>query len=515
MADYTAPFHLPEFTDAAFEEKKAAYVRENGYVITFPRLGDIIHVPTTPPMTSAEKVLYYSKRKGEIPNTRLIELTAQKARKKERFDRMLASPTPKIARSFASIMTAIDDCQDAFITLAMIGRIACKVLPRVLSRFLIGPVGWLWLIAELMNALMMPTACALNPRGCKRAARKRLKNAPKTMRAKMKAYPKSGRFFPSFAEGIQALQVTKDVYGWGLSLGPIVGLAMDLVSGGVRWARGEKVAFRNPPSSIEIYQKAADKVNNYARWTRPKEPMSRAAFEIWKGEKIASGTWGIKNKQHDLVSRAAKMHATYGGVLRKTDWMEEALLYTTWEIVQTGAKNCLDHWNPLEMIDGLEHIQLEAPTLEDPLSEEIFLEAGMDPNIYVAWPSLGKRWATIEEISASTAPIAAENFEYFDENCPNGSLRYIAGQSVTNGGLLALSSLEGEEALEVEHHATIAIAEMVLDHGYSFPRTITDQQIYDFGYWTAAHQEMGSRPSLPETLSYAKNVLGFEFTTKP
>lgn len=506
---------MPEFTDPEFEDKHNAYVREHGYVITFPRLGDIISVPIRKPMTSEEKVLYYSGRRKEIPESRLIELTAIKMRKKERFDRMIASPTPKTIRSYASIMQAVDDAQDAFITLAAIGRIACKLLPRFLSRFLMGPIGWLWLIAELMNMLMMPTACMLNPRGCKRAARKKLKNFRKTTRAKMKAYPKSGRIIPSFSEGIQALQVTKDVYGWGLTLGPIIGIISDLGSGAVRWKMGQKVAFKSPPTDIEIYRKAADKVNNYARWRRPAGKMTKAQFEIWKGKKVDAGTWGVKSKQDDLVARAAKMHTTYGGIVRRTDWINEALMYTTGEIVASGYKNLQENWNPLEMIEGLEHLELEAPVCEDPLTEEIFHEAGMDPDDYVAWPSLGKRWATIDEISASTAPIAAENYEYFDENCPNELLKYIAGQSVTNGGLLAISALEGEEAIELEYHATIAITEMLLDHGYSFPRTITEQQIYDFGFWTAAHQEMGTRPSLWETLSYAKNTLGFEFTTNP
>lgn len=537
MADYTAPFHMPEFTDDKFELEKAKYVQEHGYVITFPRLGDVIHVPIIKPMTPEESYLYYSGRKKEIPTSRLIELTAIKMRKKERFDRMISSPTPKIVRSYASIMQAVDDAQDAIITLAAIGRIACKFLPRFLSRFLMGPIGWLWLIAELMNALMSANACALNPRGCKRAARKRLKGMPAAKRAKFKGmkatlkvgakgyseklkagvsrYGKSGGFLPSFSEAIQALQVTKDVYGWGLSLGPVIGLATDLASGGFRWARGEKVVFRSPPTDIEIYRKAADRVNNYARWKRPKRKMTRMEFEVWKDNKIASGTWGVRSKQDDLIARAAKMHTTYGGVLRRTDWMEEALLYTSWEIVQTGARNVLDYWNPLEMIDGLEHVEIEAPTCKCPLTEEIFREAGMDPDLYVAWPSLGKRWATLEEISASTAPIAAANFEHFEENCPNGSLNYIVRESVDNGGLLAISNLLSEEVIELEYHATIAITEMLLDHGYSFPLTITEQQIYDFGFWTAAHQASSTRPSLWETLGYARNTLGFEFTTNP
>ena len=513
MADYLAPFHLPKFTDDKFEEAQQKYVRENGYAITFPRLGDIIHVPIIKPITDQEKLLYYSARKNEIPQKRQIELESLKMRKRERMDRMLASPTPRLVRAFASVMQAIDDAQDAIITLAAIGRIAIRILPRFLSRFLMGPVGWLWLLAELMNGLMAPTACMLSPRKCKRALKGKLRGYPRHVRAKMKAYPRSGTIFPSFSEGIQALQVTKDIYGWGLSLGPIIGLATDLASGAVRWAMGKKVSFASPPTNIEIYRKAADKVHNYARFARPKEKMSRAEFSIWKTQKQLDGTWGYKRKEDDLVAAAIKMHTTYGGILRKTDYMEEALLYTSWEILQTGVQNILDDWNPLAMVEGLEHLEIEAPRCEDPLTLEIFAEKGMDPDDYVSWPSLGKRWATYEEISRSVAPIAAENFDHFDKTCPDLMLNTIVGHSVTNGAFLAMENLEGKGCLELEYHAGIDITEMLLDKGYSFPLTITEQQIYDFGYWTVAHQENGSRPTLDETLKYAKNSLGFEFIT--
>lgn len=515
MADYTAPFHMPQFSDDKFEAKKAEYIKKHGYVITFPRIGDIISLGTTPPMTSEEKILYYSRRKNEIPQSRLRELQLSKARKKERFDRMMGSPTPKLVRSWASIMTAIDDCQDAFITLAAIGRIAVKFLPRILSRFLMGPIGWLWLVAECMNFLMMPTACALNPRGCKRALRIKMKGRKGNMKARMKAYPKSGSIIPSFSEGIQALQVSRDIYGWGLALGPIIGIATDLASGAIRFLRGEKVSFRNPPTDLEIFQKINDQQHNYARWRRPKGEMSKAAFEIWKFKKQQAGTWHTKSKVNDLIGNASKMHSTYGGILRKTDWMLEAAMYTTWEVAMTGARTVMDEWNPLENIEGLEHIQIEAPRCTCPLTEEIFLEAGMDPENYVGWPSLGKRWATIEEISASIAPIAAESFDHYSENCDNWMLKHVVEGSAINGGLAALSLIEGEETLDLEYHATLDITEMLLDHGFSFPRTVTETQIVDFGFWTVAHQENNTRPTLWETLAYTKNTLGFEFTTNP
>ncbi|MBA7472727.1 hypothetical protein ES707_08059 [subsurface metagenome] len=515
MADYLAPFHLPKFTDDKFEEEKQKYIAKNGYTVTFPGLEDIIHIGIVKPQTDDEKQLYRAGRKWEIPKNRQLELETLKTKKKERLERMMASPTPRIAQAYASIMQAVDDTQDALITLAAIGRIAMKVLPKFLSRFLAGPIGWLWLLSELMNGLMAPTSCMIRPRKCKRALKRKLRGYPKHVRAKMKAYPHSGKIFPSFSEGIQALQVTKDVYGWGLSLGPIIGLATDLASGAVRWAIGQKVTFEAAPGYVEIYRKAADKVNNYARFQRPKEKMDAYQFHQWKAQKQREGTWGYKRKEDDMIAAAIKMHTTYGGIVRKTDYMEEALLYASWEILQTGVLNILDEWNPLTMVEGLEHIETEAPRCDDPITEEIFREKGMDPDDYVSWPSLGKRWATYDEISRSVAPIAAENFRHFEDTCPDLRLNTIVGHSVTNGSHLAMENIEGPGSLELEYHAGIDITEMLLDKGYSFPKTITAQQIYDLGYWMIAHQENESRPTLDETLGYAKNSLDFEFITNP
>jgi len=64
-------------------------------------------------------------------------------------------------------------------------------------------------------------------------------------------------------------------------------------------------------------------------------------------------------------------------------------------------------------------------------------------------------------------------------------------------------------------HAAIDIGEMLLDNYYCFPLTITEEQIIEFALWTQAHEDNGSRPTLRETLGYAKNSLGFEFTTAP
>jgi len=514
MADYLAPFHMPKFSDQEFLAKKAQYVKENGYSITFPRLGDIIHVPIIQPMTDREKGLWYTNKKDEIPHHRQLQLQAIKERNRERYQRMQASPIPNWATSYTSMLTAIDDAQDAIISLAMIGRLAVKFLPKVISRFLVGPVGWIWLIAELMSLLVAPTACALNPLACKMMMKKKLARRAKGLKAGVKGYAKSGGFLPSFAEGIQALQVTDSIWGFGLAIGPIFGAAYDLIFGGVRWIKGEKVSFKSPPSDVEIYTKAADKLHTYARWKRPKEKMSKAEFLDWKASKVKSGSWGVASQQDDMVQKAARLHTTWGGIFKRTDYMEETLSYCGAELAGQGMKNVLDYWNPVENIEGLEHIQIRAYAEPNPLIEEMLKEEGRDPDHGIAWPALGREWATYEQISVATAKVTAENFAHFSETCPREDLKIIAENSAIEAGLHSIALLEGQENIKIEYHAAMDIVETLLTHRYAVPKTITVDQMATFATWMLDQQEVDTRPTLKEILAFAHNVAGFDFVTR-
>jgi len=241
--------------------------------------------------------------------------------------------------------------------------------------------------------------------------------------------------------------------------------------------------------------------------------MSRSDFLTWKAKKVASGTWGIQSKQDNAVLQAMRLHQVGYGVKRRTSWKEETLFYTNAEIAGQGLQNVLNHWDPVLNIEGAEHIEIEGYSNPNPLVEEMLREEGVDPDQCIGWPSLGKRWAKYSEIQESIAPVAADNINYFSENCPNEDLKAIAEMSATSCGLQAIASMVGPEWLEIQCHAAIDIAETLLDKRYAFPLTVTEKQIVEFAEWTQAHEDNNSRPDLREILGYAKNSLGFEFTT--
>ena len=531
MADYLAPFALPKFTDAEYQKKKADYVEEHGYSITFPKIGDIIHIGLSKPMTEDEKILYYSDKRSEIPPKRLTNLRKQKARKREKYEAMLASPIPNWLSNYTSVLTAWDNVQDVLITLAAIGRIAIKFLPRLAMSWLAWPIGLLWLVASIMSTIAAPTMCVLSPMTCKRKMAKEMRRRKAMLRAKglapergttawarlqkdklkrgFRGYAKSGGFLPSFSEGIQALQVTKDIYGVGLAIGPIFGLAYDLLSGGVRYAMGQKVTFKNSPWPVETYKKKGDTRHTYARYAGRPTGATKDVQLSWRKQAIRSGLTGVRNEEDFVLQQALRLSQTNAGFKRGTDFQLEAAMYCGAQIAGDGVWHSLEDWNPMENVDGLEFIEIEAYNEPNPLTEEIVAEMGLDPDQGVAWPQLGRRWATYDDIFTSLAPIAAENFEYFTETEKNQDLLAVMENSAIEFGLQSIAQMEGPEFIHIEYHAALTIAEMILGNGLAFPADIEEEQMVAFAEYCQGYEEKGYLPSLGQIQGFCEYQLDF------
>ena len=529
MADYLAPFELPKFTDAEYQAKKQAYVEEHGYSISFPKIGDIIHIGLNKPMTEDEKILYYSDKRSEIPSKRLTRLKQQRTRASEKYDAMLASPIPNWVTNYTSILTAWDNVQDVLITLAAIGRIAIKFLPRLAMSWLAWPIGLLWLVASIMSTIAAPSMCVLSPMTCKRKMAKEMQRRNKMLRAKgrapergtaawarmqkeklkhgFKGYAKSGGFLPSFSEAIQALQVTKDIYGVGLAIGPVFGLAYDLMSGGVRYAMGQKVTFKNSPWPVETYKKKGDTRHTYARYAGRPTSGTKAAQLSWRKQAIRSGLTGVRNEEDFVLQQALRLSQTNAGFKRGTDFQLEAAMYCGAQIAGDGVWHSLEDWNPMENVEGLEHLEIEAYNEPNPLCEEILQEHGLDPDRGIAWPQLGARWATYDRIFQSLAPIAAENFEYFTETEQNQDLLAVMENSAIEFGLQSIAQMEGPEFIEIQYHAALTIAEMILGHGLAFPNDIEEEQMVQFAEYCQGYEDAGYLPSLGEVQGYCEFIL--------
>lgn len=153
--------------------------------------------------------------------------------------RIYESPTPEIVREIGEIMTMIDNVQDGLVTLNYIARIAGFILKRLSKRVFIKfipIVGWISLAKDVLDIINL-LGWLLGPRAMgKRALKTAVEFDPKMRGKRLLASNKISSLFPSFREAIQIAQTTEYLFGYGISLGPIVGFFEDAISGLTRAA---------------------------------------------------------------------------------------------------------------------------------------------------------------------------------------------------------------------------------------------------------------------------------------
>ena len=224
------------------------YSKKKKTEIVIPAWDDIIHLTPEPVYTSAELNLMegvgtrvvkfgrdiiavaadYNLHVAEARNiVDEYKMHAQaQARRQQAAINMLKSPTPQLANNLGVIMTALDDVQDFTTSVGVVFRLLGRVAP-ILDTVAVGAftVGaWLNRL-NMMNRLTggeTATVCRL--------VRELGKTSSKTL-VKADVDKRMRRALPSKGEVLEVLQTTDNLFGVGISLGPIVGLAQDAIFG--------------------------------------------------------------------------------------------------------------------------------------------------------------------------------------------------------------------------------------------------------------------------------------------
>ncbi|MBA7496152.1 hypothetical protein ES702_06750 [subsurface metagenome] len=408
MPQWSFPVSLPKFTDEAFEAKQQAYVAKHGYYVTAPKLEDIIHVRTFKEPSHTEWTDFKTSHLARTNPYRHKAIIDLLDRKRARRDRMMASPVPTWAKNLASVMTLFDDINDTLGTVGVIMRTAARLMPKTLGRFMLGPVGWLFLAAEIaglfLAVMRLPFQCF---------TRKRTYEAvrdlnPFSKEAKIRRARKVRRLRPSKGELLELLQTTDNVFGIGLCLGPIMGFAYDVLSGTVRTVMGQEVHWGTPPP------------------TRPKHtrPSSR------------------------LIRNAAALH---GAGEEMTD--EDHLGFM---IALNGAtqllKPYIDEWHPLDQVDNFDNVLFEAPRPEHPTTKFILEEVGIKEGQAIGWPGLDKDLVNWEELWDHTQATAAKRFTDFAVRNRNNYVGACGCQNGDEFGMNMMLMTEGYDTVEYQQN---------------------------------------------------------------
>ena len=477
MADYTAPFHAPRMTDAEFKRMREKYIEKHGYTVTVPALTDIIHIIPFKPMTSEETRLWKARKYDEIPSGRRADIRAEKARKKRKFLAMLGDPSPDIAQSAGAILTSIDDAQDAVSTLACIGLIVAALIGGPVAAAVLGPLGLILGAASLMQMInpyshirkLLKTSST--GRGAKKNLEKLTDKNPFSKKAKLKLAKKLLKYRPSLGNALEALQTTDQIYGVGVSLGPIVGFAQSALSGAVRTAAGEKVEWEKGwPEKSEAEQAAAAAI----------VASAMANMTTWHSDK--------DDEMRSILSAGVAMQILH---------------------------DPLTEWNPIDHIENIGSYLVQAPPPTDPLTREIMEEEGIDPETVSVWPGTNKQWLSIDDIQEQVQRHAAANLKHYAEQNAHDLGAWNALNAASDMALNFLSAMEGPDQIVIDYIRTERIIITIFDNGWEYPEDITEPQILKFEDWCEVHEYMDTSPSAKDIWNYARIFCGFEWLRSP
>lgn len=433
MADWGAPFHLPDFTDDEFEEARKEAVEKDGYKVKIPDLEDIIHLPAEEPMTEDEMREWRKPGHGNIPPDRELELEKMKQKRRDKYDRMLRDPRPDIFRTKGSIMCALDDVQDCLSTIGVLGRLLLPILPRAAAALLGGPIGWTLTAAMLLNLMRQMGTLGIASREAKRRKNKLSEHNPFTKKGKAgiaKALRQKGIRSGNL---IEAAQVTDNIWGVGLCLGPLVALPATVASGLARSLIGQKVEWEVTPQDWEHWRKAAGRVLHSAPAIWGDEPFltDQEQFEVIFAGHFAQQAFPITDEPAEAITNLI---------------------------------------NP-------QYLEVKAPNPWHILSREVMQEADDDPDEFVGWPSTLTEWANINDLTDLTYPKAKDNIHGFYDNHAQDLIGYYAGCYAGEAGLYAMENAGGRGSVTTSFTTASRAVTGLLDLNYKLPENMTEKQL--------------------------------------
>jgi hypothetical protein len=400
---------------------KAEYVAKYGYTMTVPGLSDIFHIGLETKMTKEEVGLWKARKYDAIPPGRREEIRKMKAKRKAKFLAMLASPTPHIVNNAGSLMTSIDDAQDALGTLAFTGRLALAAAPRMMAKALAGPVGWTLTAAEMLNLVQHLGYQRLGSKKAKREKDKATKDGWKSKLYKIRKAARMKGIWPSQGRIVEALQVSDNVFGFGICLGPIVGFAIETVTGPMRRITGAKVDVKVPWPFLSHFTMKAQR-----------QARSQLAY-------IGAG---LQTDPEEVIGMAMANYLSHQEILSHA----------------TG-------WNAFDNVDDLSNVELMAPVPDNVLTIEVIEEEGIRVEDVVGWPHNDEKWLLINDIpheydgpcrDFQSDFMGLHNHDWF-------GYAYSALTTQATGHIFAAA--EGEDKVEYDFTAQSKWGHIMLDNG--------------------------------------------------
>ena len=371
---------FPKFTRQDFDTLKSNYTKQYGYTVRIPQWDDVVHLE---------------------PNA--LKSTEQlKTEKKENLIRILESPAPEWARKYSTVMTWIDDIQDTSSILIPLVSTLFRVAPKVFGKIL-PIVGWMSLAYDILNIANAIGRAPLTPMKSKRGVCRFLNQNPFTHRANVQRVSRIKNWKPNIGDLIQALQVSDQFTGVGLSLGGIMGAITNSIFGAYRYLTGDPVRFSFDPPEV-----------------------SNLGFMGAKGLQAANAI----GSQGQTFSE--EMHF----------WT-----YITAALSNLALAGEFKDANLGDLIEDPQNIALPAPEPIDPLTIAVIEEQGLNVQNGIGWPWNGKKIISGEDYIDATAEPCRANFVNYSMRHDKDWYGWLAAGAMHHNITHTFEALDPDSAL--------------------------------------------------------------------
>lgn len=489
MADWTAPFHRPHMPTWEFNERKRAYVEKYGYTVTIPGLEDIFHIKAEKPLTAEEQHHWKKKNYKFFDPDRYEEIRYMKKRRKDKFLSMMSSPSPSIFGARAAIITSLDDTQDALSTLSAIGTLAYMGSSAAMKKIISGPLGWLMTAENGINYVTKRLSPERGTGGEKASREKTTEKGGKARQARVKKTERMLKAGKWQGKIIEALQTTDSIFGSGISLGALMNLPIDFVSGFVRTVTLQKVDMKFPTIDIPHWQRVARK-----------NTRDFAALEAIRRSYTTE-------EHHSPVVRT-KHDVGIESILSDQEIAEaHVALFLSTQTMHMMA----DTYDPLDLNLPHDQLELKAPLPTNVLTLEVIKEAGDDPEEGSVWPSTGEKWSNARDLVEENARNFTENFNaYCGRNAHSEIGRCVSGYSV-DSALYNCENFAGTGAVEIENTPASRTISSLQAMNFCVDQDLTSGQKQVFAEYLQRCNKQNYTPNTREILTHAERHCGFSF----
>ncbi len=471
MAKYGFPVKLHKFTNEEFTAKKAKYNAKYGYTMHIPGLSDIVTFDTHPPPTEIELAKYKAKDVGALGQYRYDQIQKLMKAKKESFLRMMDSPNPTWVSNIGTSMTFLDDVNDTAGTISCLARIGAHMLPKAVGRLLLGPAGWALLAADIANIGMTIMRSPLSRVMRKSSLSKATATNPFCKEARVSRSQRLKNIKPTKGNIIEGLQVTNNVFGVGLSLGPIVGAVEEAFTGPFRVLQGKQVR---------------------VKWPYPK--LSEYEFRAMEG------------------LEACQMLNTGGQELSYEDHIKS---YIVANMASQVLYPIFQEYHPFDNIDGIENIIRTPRPVRDPGTKHILEEAGIDWHTRDGFLHAEGGQSSVGEIMDIGFDLNTKSFLEVAENTKHDYKGLVGAQSVNDYAQNSLALIEGEDQVELDFHPVEKAMFKIMDNFHQLWQATTDEQLKCFADKVMALDAQGIELSFKELKPYIETECGIKIIVCP